>query len=236
MPDPYSFSLGLLTGLGFWWWMFILFEFIFLFVCVHRDWGSAGFFSGIITALVLWWGANLNIFLVIWDHPFYFLAFLFASLPVAYQWSKFKWGRYVDAGKELFDLRIKSKIQEYLTGLRQKGKDLTYWLERKDLKGISDNEIEALIKELETGRVPDALLKDLRYSTRGIIPTWANNKDRIAAWFILWPWSMAWYILSDFIMDIGRKIVTHFRAVYEKIVTDAYKDVDPRFLKDDDDE
>lgn len=44
---------------------------------------------------------------------------------------------------------------------------------------------------------------------------------------------MIWYVVSDFVRDIGRKIIARWHAMYEKIVTDAYKDVDKRLLGED---
>jgi hypothetical protein len=230
--DLTSFAAGALVGLGFWGWFVILAWFIFLFICAANDLGVVGFASGVIISCFLWWFYDLNIFGVIYAHPVYTLLFVVAYLSFGALWSLWKWKRFVKNEKECFAERLKEKQKWYIDQLSSSNRHLDQWLDENHIS-ISVGERDSLITELKTGKIPEALLNDFRRTFQPRLPTWKHNKDRLATWIILWPWSVAWYFIADLIRELGQKIAAQLRGLYEKIVASEYKDIDPRLFKDD---
>jgi len=230
--------LALFSGLGFWWWVLLFAEFIFLFACVEYEWGVAGILSGAGVALLLWLGADINIFLVAFYHPIFTVLSFVAYLVVGIFWSLFKWKRYLNDSVKRLDAHVASKVAAYLAILKGKPDEvIRWWTKNGNGESLSEHK-EAWIKELKEGRLPDAFMGAYLASSYEYknLPTLSENKDRIASWLMLWPWSMGWYVLHDIIREIGHKIVTSLRKIYEKVIAEAYKDVDPRLLKKDNDE
>ena len=60
--------------------------------------------------------------------------------------------------------------------------------------------------------------KSARRALFGEQPTVKNNKDRLLAWIIFWPWSVLWWALADLVFDFMNTIYEMMSGIYSKVI------------------
>lgn len=58
------------------------------------------------------------------------------------------------------------------------------------------------------------------------VPSASKKKGKIVNWIILWPISLLWTLLDDFVKKIANKIVETLESIYNRITAFAYRDID----------
>lgn len=250
MGTPEALALGVGIGLGFWGWAFVIMEFCLLFVFVEFERGGWGLVSVLVFAALMYLVSDLNLFGLIWHHPGLSFIFLFGYFSAGAVWSLWKWRSFTrkraeELSRELSTYR-KARISdisdstdgnEYVANILQNAGviDTSKSSKTSIIAEIEKKKAEWL-QEFKAGTIPDEFLKNCKSWTRSSIPTWSENKDRIVAWIMFWPWSAMWYVLADVIKDFCEWIVSRLKNVYNSIAKNAYKDIDPRLLKKEDEE
>ena len=56
-------------------------------------------------------------------------------------------------------------------------------------------------------------------------PAFHSNCDRLTAWVLLWPWSIAWLLFRDGVVRSVRWALTRLGAWYEKIAKKMFEEV-----------
>lgn len=253
MSTPEALALGVGIGLGFWGWAIVIVEFCLLFAFVEFERGGWGLLSVLVFAVLMYWVSDLNLFGLIWHHPLLAFVFLFGYFAAGAVWSLWKWRSFT--GKRAAELshELSSFIKARIKDLSHTTRSNEYVESILQKRGVIDTskssktpvaEIETMkaewIQMFKAGKIPDEFLEnwnDRYYSGgRGVaIPTWSENKDRIVAWIMFWPWSAMWYVLADVVKDFCEWVVSRLKNVYNSIAQNAYKDIDPRLLNKKDD-
>lgn len=58
-----------------------------------------------------------------------------------------------------------------------------------------------------------------------IEPRWWDHKNKIATWMAIWPWSMAWYVVANFVKDVFKRIQRWLSSVMERITKFVFRNV-----------
>ncbi|MBI2120638.1 MAG: hypothetical protein HYT94_03380 [Parcubacteria group bacterium] len=244
MGTPEALALGVVIGLGFWGWLIVVAEFCLLFAFVEFERGGWGFVSVFVFAVLLYFVSDLNLFGLIWHHPWLTFAFLAVYFSAGAAWSCWKWRSFTGKRAAELSQELSCYIKDRIRDISHRTNGNEYVdrvLKNNGAAGKSVGEIEKVKAEwlqmFKTGRIPDEFLHDwnCEYSRNRSVPTWSENKDRIVAWIMFWPWSVMWYVLADVVKDFCEWIVSRLKNVYNSIAQNAYKDIDPRLLKKKDD-
>lgn len=57
-------------------------------------------------------------------------------------------------------------------------------------------------------------------------PLAKNNKSKILAWGLYWPWSFTWTMINDPVVRLFKEIFYRLEFAFDKISKHAYKDID----------
>jgi len=145
------------------------------------------------------------------DHPGRSLIIILVYLVAGFIWSFIKWWLFVNKKA----ISYKEKRYEWLQkqrGIREK-------------RDISVEGLESI--DLETP-VPERFREDWLRST-GVLyekPKVTEYKIGISHWVLYWPVSAIWALLDDFVSKVIQVIVVKIRVVYEKITSNAFKNIE----------
>jgi len=145
-----------------------------------------------------------DIFINFLQYPGKFTLFIIGYLIIGFIWSFIKWWLYVNK----LALKYKEKRYEWLL---KKSKE-------KDLGSIT----------IDT-KIPKEMIREwLSYAGYNVAnrPSAIKNKKSISHWVIYWPLSILGSLLNDFIGKVIKIIIVKFRAFYEIITKNAYKNVE----------
>jgi hypothetical protein len=216
-----------LLALNFWAWMVFVVWFVDLVSCAVYERGVVAFLSSVIAISLLWWQFDLNLLLVVVHHPLYAFGFSVGYLFFGWLWSRRELKRFGKKAKEALLAAMNELRTRYLHRLEQDSRNLNNWLENTiGIKNVDIKTLDAWKAELTAGKIPEPFRADYESNLASFYPKWTSYVDKLVAWITLWPFSMTWYFMADFIHDLVLSIVTHFRASYEKIIADIFKDVD----------
>lgn len=201
------FAFGTIT-----FWMLILFEFCFLFYCVECVRGVLGIFSVLVAAAIFLFLGGIPIFsflseLSMWS----LLLYVGGYIGIAVAYSFLKWDRYCARASK----KLKKALRDFAN--------------QKFPPNATETD-EQLREDVLCGRIPEKH-KESWYritSCSGIssIPIASDNKNRIVTWMMFWPWSLAWTVLRDYVLELFDTIFEYLKMVYQKIANRHYKDLD----------
>lgn len=77
--------------------------------------------------------------------------------------------------------------------------------------------------------IPDNVLSKWTYY-KVEVPNVAKKKRSLVTWIIYWPWSMLWYFIRDFVVEIAEEIYKRLALMYTSIVNKQFEGVDKRLI------
>jgi len=180
----------------FWFWALSIIFLITAIVFTEQESGIGALITLAIYAFYIQLLAKVNFVGWILEQPLNFLIAIGSYLIIGLVWSCVKWWLLVSYIAEI-----------------QKDKWATF------LKNHN------LSKDTKT--LPQNLYKDWENKKKSFEkPLFRHNKNKITLWVTYWPLSMVYSLIRDFLVKITRQIVIHFQGVYEKITSNAFKDLD----------
>ena len=101
-----GFLSGLFLGIGFWPFLFIFCEFLLLFAFVEFERGGYALASMLVTAGLLAFFAELNVFTYIWENPLSIFVYAFGYLAFGLLYSLFRWDRFGKTWRRGYDILL----------------------------------------------------------------------------------------------------------------------------------
>ena len=96
---------------AFWFWVLIVAEAVLLYTLVHKEYGVASLVSVIAFFLVLRFMGDINIFSLIWNHPWQAALLTFGYGVVGVGWGLWKWTMDMDDRVTLFEDHTKQFLR-----------------------------------------------------------------------------------------------------------------------------
>ena len=187
-------------AIGFWLFVALFTGLFFAFLNSRKSVvASITFLAGIFLAYKL----GVPVLRTLWQNPGDALLWALYYFLAGAVWSVARWGLYV--------WRKKRKYREALGSfLRQ--------------RGVRDGKLQDHLKSQWLEWVKDT--REFRVSKEdGVLPpSPGDHKEEIYMWILLWPWSMAYFILEDPLVRIVRFIYNQLVGVYERISKAAFAD------------
>lgn len=209
LPD--GTAIGMLFAFGtFWFWVLLAILTIEMFCLLEYDQGLGAGFSTLAALLLLEFFSDVKIFSYATLHPWragaYFIAYFF---PFGAAYATARWWFYVSDKAE----RYKARKESFLKSKHFKSETIPDNLKQEWQKKIQE----------ETG--------DVCCGYCGIKPLARKHKKQIVVWISYWPWSAAWWLISDFVKRIAKEIYRWIESLLQKIADYHFRGTENDFLK-----
>jgi hypothetical protein len=198
----------------FWFWALIVCEGIWLFgfTKYEKGWSSAG--SLIVTALLLCFFGNVNVFSWIWSNPLMTLYYVIGYFVIGAAWSLIKW-RFVcgDVRDKYLEVRDDFFGEHKLIAGQPISPELqTRWISR--VRGVN-----------WSGYLPvetaDWRRREIN-SIKDIIPKAKDYKSCVLFWIGYWPLSAFWFFLSDLLERLITGIYNFLSGLLQRIANATF--------------
>ena len=216
-----EFLTGLLIFGGFWFWAMSGIAFFIIMAFAENENNIGAFITLCIFILAMEYADAINFVDAIKADPWFFVKWTALYFVIGSVWSIIKWFSYV---RNLASEFGKHKLK-YLQRCNDSG--------QREINVDGDTITLPEFKIDISTPIPEELMQHFkRYlkSERGyirseyddIIPSAANNKDRIVTWIVWWPTSLLWTLINDPIRKLAEKIYAGLQGVYSKITQQAF--------------
>lgn len=200
---PAEMTIGMIFIFGtFWFWVLMAALTIELFCFMEYEVKFWGGISILAALLLLEFFGDIKIFSYVTLHPWLTLLYIFAYFFGGAVWAGVKWNFYTsDVSKRLVEAKA--------SFLRS--------------------------KRIADGRIPTNLTQEWHSSHAlkqarccGYCPGTSehrNHKSAILRWIGYWPWSVAWFLISDLVKRIAKEIYRLIETTLQKISDYHFKDI-----------
>ncbi len=184
-------------SVGFW----ILAGFVCLLLIAAVEWEKPGWATislGVTAALLAYFG-DVNVFAFVRHHPFSALALVVGYFVLGTLWSFGKWWFYLRNAREEYDEMKKRFLSSHgVVGTQIPDRCLQEWQKIYPLQ-------------------------------RSVTPKARDNKGRIMTWMVYWPWSFVWTIVNDPVKRMFKSIFRQFQTVYQGIANKVFAGTEADF-------
>lgn len=217
----------------FWFWSFFGVFIIFEFVWTNKSNGVAGLLTPFGFLALLFLFSSFNPFSWIAENWQNLWIYGLGYIVIGLVWSFFHWLRFVQKRADF--------LGEFLDVFRKDNNLASDWMPQENPKeeyqgrGVSTKRDfsssfwEKLARnwsETFPNRTFGRCGSDATFEN--IIPQATNHKDDLVAWMSLWPFDMAWMLLSDIMIEIWNWLFSRFRLAYQKVANRAFRKYMPK--------
>ncbi|MHA2279790.1 MAG: hypothetical protein ACXAC5_02710 [Promethearchaeota archaeon] len=196
----------------FWFWALIICEGLWLFGVSKHERGWASAVSLVLTALLLCFFGDVNIFAWIWQHPLMTVYYFIGYLVIGAAWSVVKWrllcgdirDKYLEVRKDFFADR------NLTSGKPIPPEHQKDWIDR-----IRRTEWSDYFSRWSRN-------SDQIKSIKDIIPKAKDYKPHILFWMGYWPLSLFWFFLSDLLERLFDKIYRLMTSLFQMIANATF--------------
>jgi hypothetical protein len=206
-----AFIESFMAATGFWFWALFLVDFIFVLAFVANDRVVEPFVAFLVLVLATQFVWKVNLFGQVVDNPFIVLGFFGVYIVCGVVWSLFEWSRVIGKYRNKYIKFLESFSKRY--NCKFEGTISSFRLESTDGR----HTIEELKKGFESAKNG--------YDGVGSVPVAKDNKAEIISWMMYWPFSVLWFALSDFLVDIWNLIYKMFASLFDGVSKRFTKDI-----------
>lgn len=199
---------------SFWWYAMSFCWIIWAIVLTERESLTWVIVSLIVYLVFLSFLGRINVFSYVFFNPLYSFLAVLGYFVIGVIWSFVKWWLKVKETAQRFEEAMDKFLKEHQP--------------KEGLESVIPMELQ---KSERSGRIlKDEWQSHIQFKDDLKKPLAVKNKEKIAIWIIYWPFSFLWSLINDFVKRLAEQFVIRFQKIYQKISDNAFKDLEPRTL------